>query len=259
MSLLKAELRKVILFFLVVFFTWQILYVVNWILNGLDWMVAYSIVLVVITCFFNLDKQKTSDLGLKKPPHWKRYMIIGFASAIFIILYWVALSILTLPIMLKEQIFPYGILSILYNALFALVVGLVEETSFRGYILSNLRKIYSDTKAIIYSALLFGLYHISFVWIILSTMSISEAFTYWSSYVLFTFVVGLFLGYFCVNSGGTIIGTITHHSAHIFLSSFIPYSLATSFTIGHLVSTSAYIIILSFLFFLKRKRWLIDN
>jgi membrane protease YdiL (CAAX protease family) len=251
---LQVELRKAILFFLVVFSTWQVLYIFNWLLNGIDWLFAYSIVLAVVTCFFLLDKQKMSDLGLKKPLLWKRYVMIGFGFAVLVIIVWFGIS-LPLPFTAHE-IFGHGILSIPYNALFALVVGLVEETSFRGYILGNLRKVCSNTKAITYSALLFGLYHVSIVLILLSATPAPNPFTYWSSYVLFTFVVGLFLGYFCVNSGGTIIGTVTHHSSHIFLSSLIPYELATSFTIGHIINTGAYAIVLMLLLIIKEKGWL---
>ncbi len=160
-----------------------------------------------------------------------------------------------LPVGVHETL-NYGILTILYNALFALIVGLVEEISFRGYILRNLRKVRSDTKAIVYSAFLFGLYHVSIVLILLSQTPAPNPFTYWSSYVLFTFVVGLFLGYLCINSEGTIIGTMTHHSSHIFLSSFIPYELATSFTIGHLISTVVYAIALILLIIVKERGWL---
>ena len=195
-----------------------------------------------------------SDLGLRKPLFWKRYIVIGFVFAVLVILFWF-LGLLLLPATIHE-IFRYGILSILYNALFALIVGLIEETSFRGYILGNLRKVCCDTKAIIYSAILFGLYHVSIVLILLAQTPAPNPFTYWSSYVLFTFVVGLFLGYFCLNSEGTIIGTMTHHSSHIFLSSFVPYELATSFTIGHLVNTGVYAIVLMLLIIVKERGWL---
>jgi len=241
-----------------VFITWQALYIVDWVVNGINWLFAYSIVLVVITCFFILDKQRISDLGLRKLPLWKRYMLIGFILAVLIISIWLGIGPLLLPTTTHE-IFNYGIFSIPYNALFALVVGLVEETSFRGYILRNLRKVCSDTKAIFYSAILFGLYHVSIVLILLSATPAPNPFTYWSSYVLFTFLVGLFLGYFCVNSGGTTIGTIAHHSSHIFLSSFVPIELATSFTIGHLMNTVTYIVGLLLLIFVKRKGWLTSS
>lgn len=254
MSLLKVEAKKALLLFFVLFITWHIIYFANWVLNGIDWLLAYSLVLVVLVCFFVLDKQKLGDLGLERVSMWKRYVLVGFLFAIFIILAWAGIS-LVLPTTFHE-IFNYGVWSIPYNALFALVVGLVEETSFRGYILRNLRSVCSDAKAIVYSSVLFGLYHISFVSVLLSTTPTSQTFTFWSSYVLFTFVVGSFLGYFSADTQQTTIGTISHHSSHIFLSSLIPIGLATSFTIGHLVSTSAYLIVFPFLILLKRKGWL---
>ena len=255
MGLLRAELRKVISFFLVVFLTWQVLYVINWVLNGIDWLLAYSVVLLVITCFFILDRQRMDDLGLKMTSFWKRYVLIGFAFAGFVILVWLDISLILLPTTVHE-IFNRGLLSIPYNVLFAFVVAFVEETSFRGYILGNLRKVCSDTKAMIYSAILFGLYHVSIVLILLSATPAPNPVTYWGSYLLFTFVIGLFLGYLCVNSGGTIIGTIAHHSSHILLSSFIPFELAASFTIGHLMSTLVYIIAFLLLMLVKQKGWL---
>ena len=249
-----TELRKVILFFSVVFSTWQVLYIIDWFLNGIDWLLAYLIVLVVVACFFLLDKQRLSDLGLTKPLFWKRYVLIGFVFAVLVIFFWFGIG-LSLPFAVHE-VFRMGIWSIPYNALFALVVGLVEETAFRGYVLRNLRKIHSDVKAIVYSAILFGLYHVSIVLILMSETPAPNPFTYWSSYVLFTFVVGLFLGYFCLNSEGTVIGAVAHHSSHIFLSSLIPYELATSFTIGHLVNTGVYAIVLMLLILVKEKGWL---
>ena len=163
---MTPELRRVILFFLVVFSAWQLLYVVDWLLNGIDWLLAYSVVLVVVTCFFLLDKQRASDLGLTRPLLWKRYVLVGFVFAVLVIFFWFSIT-LPLPFTVHE-VFGMGVWSVPYNALFALVVGLVEETAFRGYILRNLRKIYSDTKAIAYSAILFGLCHVSIVLILLS-------------------------------------------------------------------------------------------
>jgi membrane protease YdiL (CAAX protease family) len=205
-----------------------------------------------------IDKQKLGDLGFKKPSLWKRYAIIGFFFAAIYVLYWAESSIITLPTEPKP-IFSRGVFSIPYSVLFALVVGFVEESSFRGYILRNFRDIYPDTKAVFYSALLFGIYHLSFVWILLGLTSPFETLVYWTFFVLFDVVVGLFLGYFYVISEQTLVGSITHHVSQLFLASFVPYSLATSNVIGLLLSTSAYIIILISLVLLKRRGWLSDS
>jgi membrane protease YdiL (CAAX protease family) len=155
-----------------------------------------------------------------------------------------------------KQVAQHGVFTIPYNALFALVVGFVEETSFRGYILRNLSTVYSNAKAIVYSSILFGLYHLSLVLAFTSTTSAFETFTYWTLFVLAAILIGLFLGYFYLETEKTTIGTTTYHSFSIFLESLIPYSLATSQLSGHLLSTTAYIVFIPILIFLKRKGWL---
>lgn len=255
---MKVEVRKAILLFLVLFLTWQILYLVTLIFPSLDWLLAYSIVLVVAICFFVLDKQNASDLGLKKTQLWVKYVIIGFVFAVVYTLYWAALGV---PIFSagSKQVVQHGMFTIPYNALFALVVGLVEETSFRGYILRKLCKAYSTTKAITYSSILFGLYHLSLVLAFSSTMSAFETFSYWTLFVLAAVLIGIFLGYLYVSTQKTTIGTMTYHSFSIFLESLVPFSLATSQLNGHLLSTTVYIIFIPILILLKRKGWLSDT
>lgn len=254
---MRGEVRKAILLFLVLFITWQALYFVDWALNGLDWLIAYLVVLAVVISFFVLDKQKASDLGLTKPQHWIRYIIVAFMFAVVYVLYWSGLGALIFSTG-PTQIVQHGVFTIPYGALESLVIGLVEETTFRGYILRNLRKVYSSTKAIIYSSLLFGLYHISLIYIPaqLSTMSVFSTFAYWALFVLAAFVIGIFLGYFYMSTGHTTVGDITYHSSSIFLENLVPYGLATSLFIAHLFSTSAYIILFTLLIYLKRSGWL---
>jgi len=252
---LKVEVKKAILLFLVLFSTWQVLYLITFVFPNLDWLLAYSAVLVVAICFFVLDKQNASDLGLKKTQHWVKYIIIGFTFAVFYNLYWAVLGV---PIFStgSKQVAQHGVFTIPYNALFAFVVGLVEETSFRGYILRNLSKVYSSTKAIAYSSLLFGLYHLSLVSAFSSATSAFETFSYWTLFVLAAVLIGLFLGYFYKNTEKTTIGTIPYHSFSIFIESLVPFSLATSQLNGHLFSTTVYIIFIPILILLERKRWL---
>lgn len=254
---MNIEVKKAILLFLVLFLTWQILYYISLVFPTLNdyWLFAYLVVLAVAICFFILDKQKPSDLGFKKPKAWKKIIIVGFVLAVVYNLYWVVLGapIFSLGSILAVQ---HGAFTIPYNALFALTVGLVEETSFRGYILRNLSKSYSNTKAIAYSSVLFGLYHLSLVLAFASTTSAFDTFSYWFLFVLAAILIGLFLGYFYVSTQKTTIGTITYHSFSIFIESLIPFSLATSQINGHLLSTTVYIIFVPILILLKRKGWL---
>ncbi len=69
-------------------------------------------------------------------------------------------------------------------------------------------------------------------------------------------LIGLFLGYFYMNTEKTTIGTITYHASSIFIESLVPFGLATSVFNGHLLSTTVYIIFIPILTLLKRKGWL---
>jgi len=255
---MEVGVRKAILLFLILFITWQVLYFIDLMINGLDWLLAYLAVLAVAICFYILDKQKASDLGLNKPRLWRRYIIIGFVFAVGYVLYWAVLGSLIFSTG-PTSIIQHGPFTIPYAALETLVVGLVEETAFRGYILRNLKKAYSSMKAIAYSSLLFGLYHLSLVYIAgqLSMMSLKWIFAYWTLFVLGAFIAGLFLGYFYVNAEQTTIGNITYYSSSMFLEVLVPYGLAIPWLYTHLFSTSVYIIISPLLILLKRSGWLV--
>jgi len=253
----NIEIRKAILLFVVLFVTWQVLYPL-----GLDTLVAYAIVLVVVAGFLALDKQSLAKVGLRRLSSWKGYVGFGCVlAAIFVLYLFVLGSVLysnVTPSLSRPEIYSVGagVLSVPYVLVLALTIGLVEETSFRGYILRNLRGSSSERKAVLYSAVLFGLYHISFFYIYTTALPPSQSFTYWSSFILYTFVGGVFLGYFYLNTRQTIIGTLAYHTSSIFIQSFVPYSLAFSFTEGHLLSTVPVILFIPLLFLLKRTQWL---
>jgi membrane protease YdiL (CAAX protease family) len=252
---LDARTRKAILLFVVLFVTWQLLYSL-----GLDTLLGYAIVLAVVVVFLALDKQSLAKVGLRRPSGWTGYVVIGCVLAVIFVTYlFVVGSVLysnVPPSLSRPEIFSVGagVLSVPYLLVLALTIGLVEETSFRGYILRNLRGSFSARKAVLYSAILFGLYHISFYYIYTTPLPPSQSFTYWSSFILYTFVGGVFLGYFYLNTGRTIVGTLAYHSSNIFIQSFVPYPLAFSFTEGHLLSTIPIILFIPLLFLLKRTR-----
>lgn len=254
---MKGEIKKAISLFLVLFLIWQVLYLVTLSFPTLSeyWLLAYLVVLAAAVCFFILDKQKARDLGLRKPKAWKKYVAIGFVLAVFYNVYW---TVVGAPIFSTGPIWhtQHGIFTVPYNLSFALIVSLVEETSFRGYILRNLSKVYSSTKAIAYSSILFGLYHLSLVLAFTSTTSAFETFSYWTLFVLAAVLIGLFLGLFYMNTEKTTIGTITYHASSIFIESLVPFGLATSVFDGHLLSTTIYTIYIPILILLKRKGWL---
>jgi CAAX protease family protein len=254
---LNVGIRKAILLFVVLFVTWQVLYPM-----GLDTLLGYAIVLAVVVAFLALDKQSLSKVGLRRPSGWRGYAEIGCVLAAIFVLYLFALGSVLYsnvpPSLSRPEIFSVGagVLSVPYVLVLALIIGLVEETSFRGYILRNLRSSFAERRAVLYSAILFGLYHIPLFYIYTTPLPPSQTFTYWSSFILYTFVGGIFLGYFYLNTGQTIIGTLAYHSSSIFIQSFVPYPLAFSFTEGHLLSAIPIILFIPLLFLLNRTRWL---
>jgi len=254
---MRTEIRKAVSLFLILFFTWQFLYLITLCFPILSeyWLLAYLTVLVVAVCFFILDKQNAADLGLRKTRVWKEYVAVGFVLAVFYNVYWVVVgaSIFSIGPIWRTQ---HGIFTIPYDLSLALTVSLVEETSFRGYILRNLSKVYSSTKAIVYSSILFGLYHLSLTYAFTSTTSMFETFCYWGLFVLAAILISLFLGLFYMYAEKTTIGTITYHASSIFIESLVPFGLATSIFVGHLLSTTVYAVYIPMLILLKRKRWL---
>ncbi len=252
----KVESRKAILLFIVLFVTWQVLYPL-----GLNTLLGYAIVLAVVAGFLVLDKQSLTQVGLRRTSSWRSYVGIGCVLATIFVMYIFLLGSLLYsnvpPSLSRPLIFSvgYGVLSVPYVLVLALTIGLVEETSFRGYILRNLRGSFSAGKAVLYSSGLFGLYHISIFYFYTTPLPPSQAFTYWGSFILDAFLTGLFLGYFYLNTGQTVIGTVAFHSSSIFFQSFVPYSLAFSFTEGHLFGSIPIILFIPLLVFLKRTGW----
>lgn len=252
---MDAGVKKAILLFTVVFVTWQAIYAVALVFPALYdyWLISYLIVLAVIVGFYALDKQKINDLGLNKNNFWKLSIILGVIFAIIYNVYWVLVGtpiLSTIPV----RIVSHGIFSIPYNILFAITVGVVEETTFRGYILRNFSNIYSNTKAIAYSSVLFGLYHLSLVSALTSTTSALDTFSYWILFVLAAVLIGVFLGYFYLYTTKSTIGPITYHSISIYIESLIPFTIATSAIIGHLFTTTIYILFIPLLILILKKQ-----
>lgn len=248
---MEVEAKKAISLFVVLFLTWQFIYFVAFVFPVLYdyWLFAYLGVLAVAICFFVLDKQKIGDLGLKKTNIWKTSIIIGFVFAVGYNIYWIVLGAPIFSVG-SVRIVSHGIVTVPYNLLFALTVGLLEELTFRGYILRNLSKTYSNTKAIAYSSILFGFYHLSVISAFASTTSGFDTFTYWTLFVLAAVLIGVFLGYFYIYTEKTTVGPITYHSLSIFIESLIPFTLATSQLSGHLFSTTVYILFIPILILL---------
>jgi membrane protease YdiL (CAAX protease family) len=252
---LDAGVKKALLLFFVVFITWQAIYAVALGVPALYtyWLVSYVIVLAIIVAFFALDKQKISDLGLNRNNFWKLSIAFGVIFAVIYNVYWALAGppiLSAFPVRIASQ----GIFSIPYSILFAVTVGIVEETTFRGYILKNFSNAYSNAKAIVYSSVLFGLYNLSLVSALTSTAPALDTFSYWALFVLAAVLIGVFLSCFYIYTQKSTIGPITYHTLSIYVESLIPFTIATSALIGHLFTTTIYVLFIPLLILILKRR-----
>jgi len=245
---LREELVKPVLLFLLLFSTWQVLYVAESLL-GLDHAVAYLMVLGSATCFFILDHQKMSDLGLRRSPGWQAEVQAGFILAVALVLLKDAAALATSadpPAILK------GILDFSRVAALALTAGAVEEISFRGYILRKLAASNATAGAILLSSTLFAFYNLP-IPRITETIALAPALTFssWLTFALQSFVLGMAQSIFYTKTNGRTVGPWTLNSASVFLSLLVSFRLPPAQ--ANLIGAAATAVVLIPLLRIKRE------
>ncbi len=146
----------------------------------------YLIILTVLV----IERTDVSSFGFKIG-NLGRSLLFGFFF--FVILDGLALLFSYLMIyVLTGQILvqSYNFLPFLLTMPFmTLCVGISEEGLFRGYMQTHLEKLYTFKRAILFQAILFGVWH--FVWNLSPFQPLHMIF-----YVGYTFLIGLLFGYF---------------------------------------------------------------
>lgn len=148
------------------------------------------LILLTILTILVVEKTEVSAFGFTTRKFAK--------SLVYGLLFFLLLDVLALALfylltyiftnqMLFQSFDPVSFLLVM--PFMTLCVGISEEGLFRGYMQTQLEKIYTAKKAIIFQAVLFGVWH--FVWN-LSPFNPSAM----AQYVMTTFFIGLFLGYF---------------------------------------------------------------
>jgi len=100
-----------------------------------------------------------------------------------------------------------------------LLIGLAEESAFRGYILDSFLKNYKPLIAVLISSLLFGIYHVNFF---------DLNFSWWTYYIVQAFTGGLIISVLYIKTGRNLIAPITYHSANIIIGQLIPWTTPVS-------------------------------
>ena len=190
-------------------------------------IIFYTSMLVVTMLF--VGRLNLNSLGIKFVNSWWRHVLTSLIFALFHyavrILFIEGTFDRTYPIQVELYIPAFIFLGLL--------MGLSEESAFRGYILKNILESLSDTDirpsykplvAILLSSILFGVYHIYFVAEPTPALLVS----WWTLYVSQALTAGIFMGFLYFDGGFNLLGPITYHSTIILLGQIIPWTPLSS-------------------------------
>jgi membrane protease YdiL (CAAX protease family) len=167
--------------------------------------VFYYLAILAMTFLF-LGKISLAELGLKRIAGWKRYLMVGVALALVGFL---------LRVLLVRGTFgssPYPVPYYLLVPAFVflgLLIGLAEESAFRGFILGTFLEKHKPLRAILFSSFLFGVYHVNFLGLSLYNS------VFWTLYVVQAFTGGIIMALLYYKTGGNLLGSVAYHSTNI--------------------------------------------
>jgi len=193
--------------------------------------ITYYFSILFVTMLF-VGKMDFKAVGLEFGFHWKRYFLVGLLFALIFHLVRVAVVNGTFS---RDYYLPFELHTLVFVFL-GLLIGLAEESAFRGYILRNFLNEYKPWVSILVSSLLFGIYHINF-----SDPDLS----WWAFYVGQAFTGGLLIGLLYYKTERNLIAPLTYHSLNIIIGQVIPwmpnvtahYLLAIQMVINLVVTT----------------------
>jgi uncharacterized protein len=124
-------------------------------------------VIVYVVFFRFIRKNRKIDLKLEwyfKQKSSLVYLVLILASfALFLILSYISTLLPTPPIELKKLFDGNDVLNVFAFTQMVVVIPLLEEVLFRGIILPKFLAYYSKWQAIIYTAILFAIFHLN-IW-----------------------------------------------------------------------------------------------
>ena len=184
----------------------------NYFPKGYAIHILYYLSILFVTFLF-IGKIDFAAVGLKSVASWKNYLLIGLLFAFFhlgirtVVAQGTFNRSYTLPLELYIPAYVF----------IGLLIGLAEESAFRGYVLKNFLEDHKPIFAILLSSLLFGIYHINYLDLNFYSMS------WWAFYAAQSFTAGSFMGLLYYKTGGNLIGPITYHSSHIIIGQIMPW------------------------------------
>ena len=171
---------------------------------------SYYLAVFLVTFLF-VGKIDFSSIGLKHDTFWKRYLLLGLAFGLL----FHAIRTIAIPGAFGRNYYLPLELYVPAFIFLGLLIGLAEESTFRGYILDSFLKNYEPLLAVIVSSLLFGIYHVNFS---------DPNYSWWTYYVLQAFTGGLIMSILYIKTGRNLIAPIAYHSTNIIVGQLIPWT-----------------------------------
>ena len=218
MNVMAAERRsKILSFYMIIFgviigfLTTEALieeYVLHYNLTFFEHMIPsgilYGVLFVIILFFTQKTNMSYTDLGFHGRYAGKA-LVIGFLATS---------GFLIAVVAFQKPLFYTSFVDILIIFCFSLLIGLTEETAFRGYIQGSYMKITSQMKAIFLTGILFAFLHVPSYLISGNLFQLVSL----PSLVL----VGLIFGFIRVHTGNIWAVIIAHATWDFYIFIFIP-------------------------------------
>jgi membrane protease YdiL (CAAX protease family) len=99
--------------------------------------------------------------------------------------------------------------------------SIIEEVMWRGVVFAAFLRVYGQRKAILYSALCFGFYHIF-------SVLTGSTIIYSLGNVLWAVILGLFYGYVTIKTGSLLPAIMVHYLGNLFVSAINAYIQANA-------------------------------
>ena len=164
----------------------------------LAFLLVYSFFLLIVAVATRKAGQKLESIGIRKDDLGKS-AVLGFSlGAILIVIYGVVVSSLGLKFEGLSSTFLYGVV-------FFIMVGLSEETIFRGFIQNRLIARFGTLRGLVATSFFFALYHLPLLYILYSGDILGSLLG-----ALLRFFPGLIFGYIMIRCQNLIAPSIFH-------------------------------------------------
>jgi membrane protease YdiL (CAAX protease family) len=154
-------------------------------------------------------------------PAWKWFLLVGLAFALI----GFGLRVLLVQGEFGSTFYPVPYYLLVPAFVFlGLLIGLAEESAFRGFILGSFLEKYKPLLAVLLSSFLFGIYHVNFL-----NLSLYNSF-FWTLYIVQAFTGGTIMALLYYKTGRNLIGSVTYHSTNIISSQIFLWAALTETT-----------------------------